>query len=43
MIKNYPENKIETNYRMAEFFVLYKYRKIGIGTYTAHKIKGKQH
>jgi predicted acetyltransferase len=45
MINNYKEAKLETDYTMAEFFVMYKYRKTGIGTYAAKyifdKYKGK--
>jgi predicted acetyltransferase len=45
MINDYKEIKIETNYTLSEFFVLYKYRKIGVGTYVAKEIfkrfKGK--
>jgi predicted acetyltransferase len=45
MVNDYQEVKIETNYAMSEFFIMYKYRKMGIGTYTAKyifdKFKGK--
>jgi predicted acetyltransferase len=41
MVNDYPEFKIETNYCMSEFFVMYKYRKMGIGTYAANKIFDK--
>jgi predicted acetyltransferase len=45
MFNDYREIKIETNYSLAEFFILYKYRKMGIGTYVIktifEKYKGK--
>jgi predicted acetyltransferase len=45
MINDFPEAKEETDYTMAEFFVLYKYRRMGIGKFAAHslfdKFKGK--
>jgi len=45
MVNDYPDIKIDTNYSMAEFFVLYKYRKYGVGRYAAKyildKFKGK--
>jgi predicted acetyltransferase len=45
MINDYPEIKMETNYTMSEFFILYKYRRIGIGKYAVkyilNKYKGK--
>jgi predicted acetyltransferase len=41
MVNDYPEIKIETNYCMSEFFVMYKYRKMGIGTYVANKVFDK--
>ena len=45
MVNDYPDIKIETDYSIGEFFVLYKYRKYGIGKYTAKyifdKFKGK--
>ena len=45
MVNDYPDIKIETDYSIGEFFVLYKYRKYGIGKYTAkyifNKFKGR--
>ncbi|MDR0322426.1 MAG: GNAT family N-acetyltransferase [Treponema sp.] len=45
LINDHPEIKIETNYSVAEFFVVYKYRKHGVGKYAAkyilNKFKGK--
>ncbi|GHU23971.1 hypothetical protein FACS1894172_16420 [Spirochaetia bacterium] len=45
MINDYPESDIKTDYTMSEFFIMHKYRCLGIGTYTAHylfdKFKGK--
>ncbi len=36
MVNDYPESKIRTDYCMAEFFVLYKYRRGGVGSYAAN-------
>jgi predicted acetyltransferase len=45
MVNDYPEVKLDTNYSISEFFVLYKYRKMGIGKYVVkyilNKYKGK--
>jgi len=45
MVNDYPEVKMETNYTMSEFFVMYKYRRCGIGKYAVKyildKFKGK--
>ena len=45
MINDYPEVNIETNYTLSEFFILYKYRRQGIGKYVVNyvfnKFKGK--
>jgi len=45
MINDYPEVKIDTNYTLSEFFILYKYRRQGIGKYVVNyvlnKFKGK--
>ncbi len=38
MINNYPEADEETDYSLAEFFVLYKYRRCGIGKFAAIKV-----
>ncbi len=36
LINDYPESGIQTDYCMAEFFVLYKYRRSGVGQYAAN-------
>ena len=41
MVNDYKEIRIETNYSMSEFFVMYKYRKMGIGNYTVNNIFNK--
>ena len=45
MINDYPEVKIDTNYSISEFFIIYKYRRHGIGKYVVeyvlNKFKGK--
>jgi predicted acetyltransferase len=45
MVNDYPDIKIETNYSMADFFIVYKYRRYGVGKYAAKyifdKLKGK--
>ena len=45
MVNDYPINGLETKWTMADFFVMYKYRKMGIGTfavkYVFEKHKGK--
>jgi predicted acetyltransferase len=45
MVNDYPEVRIETDYTMSEFFILYKYRRLGIGSYAVRHIldqfKGK--
>jgi len=45
MINDYPEVKIETNYSLSEFFIMYKYRRQGIGKYVVNcvlnQFKGK--
>ena len=38
MINNYPEADEEMDYSLAEFFVLYKYRRCGIGKFAAIKV-----
>ena len=38
MINNYPEVEGDIDYTMAEFFVMYKYRRLGIGKAAAIKI-----
>jgi predicted acetyltransferase len=45
MVNNYQEINIKTNYTISEFFVMYKYRRLGIGKYVVNyilnKFKGK--
>jgi hypothetical protein len=45
LLNDYPEVNLETDYTMSEFFILYKYRKQGIGKYCVNylfkKHKGK--
>lgn len=47
MINDYSEVKGEIDYSMAEFFVMYKYRRSGVGRYAALKtferFRGKWH
>ena len=38
MVNDYPIKNMETKYSMSEFFVMYKYRKMGVGTYVAKEI-----
>lgn len=38
MVNNYPEADEETDYSLAEFFILYKYRRCGIGKFAAIKV-----
>ena len=38
LVNDYPEDNIETDFCISEYFVLYKYRKLGIGKYCANKI-----
>lgn len=38
MVNNYPEAGEETDYSLAEFFILYKYRRCGIGKFAAIKV-----
>ena len=35
MVNDYPEIPRETDYTMAEFFVMHKYRRMGVGKYAA--------
>lgn len=35
MVNDYPEVMRETDYTMAEFFVMHKYRRMGVGKYAA--------
>lgn len=41
MINSFPEAEEETDYTMAEFFVLFRYRRKGIGKFVAHKLFDK--
>ncbi|WDV47484.1 GNAT family N-acetyltransferase [Clostridiaceae bacterium M8S5] len=45
MVNDYPETNEKTDYTMAEFFIMYKYRRCGVGKYVAMKVfdmfKGK--
>lgn len=45
MVNDYPEVKEETDYSLAEFFVMYKYRRCGVGKFAVKKVfdmfKGK--
>jgi len=45
MINDYPEEKLNTDYTISEFFIMYKYRQIGVGKYSVKyildKYKGK--
>lgn len=38
MVNDHAEVELNTDYTLAEFFVMYKYRKLGIGKYVATKI-----
>ena len=38
MVNDYPEIRRDTDYSLAEFFILYKYRRRGIGTYAVFEI-----
>jgi predicted acetyltransferase len=45
MVDDYPINGLKTNWSMANLFVMYKYRKMGVGTISVNKMfdmhKGK--
>ena len=45
MVNDFPEAQEETDYSLAEFFIMYKYRRCGVGKYAAKKVfsmfKGK--
>jgi predicted acetyltransferase len=41
MVNDYPEIKIETNYTISEFFIMYKYRRLGTGKYVVNYILNK--
>ena len=38
MINDYKEVNFETNYTLSEFFVIYKYRNMGVGKYVANYV-----
>lgn len=38
MVNDFPESDLATDYSMAEFFVLYKFRRQGIGKQAAHAL-----
>lgn len=38
MVNDYPEANEETDYSLAEFFVMYKYRRCGVGKFAAAKV-----
>jgi predicted acetyltransferase len=41
MINNHSDINVEINYSMAEFFVMNKYKKLGIGTYAVKYVLNK--
>jgi predicted acetyltransferase len=41
MVNDYLESKINTNYTLSEFFIMYKYRRQGIGKYVVNNIFNK--
>jgi predicted acetyltransferase len=41
MVNDYGETEIKTDFSMAEFFVMYKYKRLGAGTYAVKYIFGK--
>lgn len=38
MVNDYPEAAEKTDYSLAEFFVIYKYRRCGVGKFAATKV-----
>jgi predicted acetyltransferase len=38
MVNDYREVKLDTNYTIYEFFIMYKYRRTGIGKYVVRYI-----
>lgn len=38
MVNDFPEAHEETDYSLAEFFIMYKYRRRGVGKYVAKKL-----
>ena len=43
MINDYPETGEPCDYCLSEFFVLYKYRRMGVGSYAAKAVFDKFH
>lgn len=43
MINDFPEAKEETDYSMAEFFIMHKYRRYGVGKFAAMHVFDKFH
>ncbi len=41
MVNNYPESGEKTDYGMAEFFVMHKYRRCGLGKWAAFQLFDK--
>ena len=41
LVNNHVDTTIETKYSIAEFFVMYKYKKLGVGTYSINQILNK--
>ena len=41
MVNDYNETKLDTNYTVSEFFIMYKYRRKGIGKYAVKHILEK--
>jgi predicted acetyltransferase len=41
MVNDYREINIKTDYTMSEFFVMYKYRRLGIGEYAVNYLLNK--
>jgi len=41
LINDYPEVNIETKYTLSEFFIMHKYRRLGIGKYAVNYILNK--
>ncbi|MBL4937686.1 GNAT family N-acetyltransferase [Clostridium sp. YIM B02515] len=38
MVNDFPETKEETDYSLAEFFIMYKYRRMGVGKYAVKRV-----
>lgn len=38
MVNDFPETKEKTDYSLAEFFIMHKYRRMGIGKYAAKRV-----